>query len=102
MRERVPRATDASILVVDDYREATRLVRNMLRNLGFTRIDEVSDGTAALQHLREQPYDLVICDWKMDPLTGYELLLEIRENPKLRSLPFIMMTGFGADRKSVG
>lgn len=89
------RPIDARILVIDDYCETTRLVRNMLLHLGFTRVEEVLDGASALQKLRGQRYDLVICDWSMEPLTGYDVLVRIRENPELKLLPFIMMTGSG-------
>ena len=64
----------------------------MLRILGFEDIDDASDGSAALSKLREKRYGLVISDWNMEPMTGYELLKEVRADPGLNKTPFIMVT----------
>ena len=81
------------ILVVDDYKTMIRIIRNLLKQLGFENIEEAEDGPTALQKLRsEEPYGLVISDWNMDPMTGLELLKEVRADTKLKSLPFIMVT----------
>jgi two-component system chemotaxis response regulator CheY len=80
------------ILVVDDYKTMIRIIRNLLKQLGFNEVDEASDGTEALVKLRERKYGLVISDWNMEPMTGYQLLKEVRADESLRSTPFIMVT----------
>ena len=80
------------ILVVDDYKTMIRIIRNLLKQLGFNEVDEASDGTEALAKMRERKYGLVISDWNMEPMTGYQLLKEVRGDDSLRSTPFIMVT----------
>ena len=80
------------ILVVDDYNTMTRIVRNLLRQLGFLDVDDASDGSAALIKMQQKKYALVISDWNMEPMTGYELLRQVRTDEGLRSVPFIMVT----------
>ncbi len=81
-----------SILVVDDYKTMLRILRNLLRQLNFSNIAEASDGAAALQKLRKSPFGLIISDWNMEPMTGIQLLREVRGDEKLKSIPFIMIT----------
>jgi two-component system chemotaxis response regulator CheY len=80
------------ILVVDDYATMIRIIRNLLRQLGFENVDEASDGRAALAKLRARKFGLVISDWNMEPMTGYELLQEVRADKNLFDMPFIMIT----------
>jgi two-component system chemotaxis response regulator CheY len=80
------------ILIVDDYRTMRSIVAAQLGQLGFTNIDTVGDGETALVRLSAQPHGLVIADWNMEPMSGYELLLEIRANTDLAQTPFMMMT----------
>ena len=80
------------VLVVDDYSTMVRIIRNLLRQVGFTNVDDASDGISALRRLREKQYRLVISDWNMEPMSGYELLKEMRADPDLASVPFIMIT----------
>lgn len=80
------------VLVVDDYRTMVRIIRNLLKQLGFTNVDEASDGGAALNMMRENDYGLVISDWNMEPMTGYEFLREVRADDELRTTPFLMVT----------
>src|SRR5215204_3992118 len=80
------------VLVVDDYNTMIRILRNLLRQLGFHDIDDAPDGTAALQKMRTRKYGLVISDWNMEPMTGYELLKQVRGDPGLSRTPFIMVT----------
>jgi len=80
------------VLVVDDYNTMVRIIRNLLKQLGFVNIDDASDGGAALAKLRERQYGLVISDWNMEPMTGYDLLKEMRADPLLAATPFIMVT----------
>jgi two-component system chemotaxis response regulator CheY len=83
---------DLAILLVDDYKTMLRIIRNLLRQLEFQNIDEASDGTQALQLLMQKPFDLIISDWNMEPMTGLQLLREVRRSDKLRHIPFIMVT----------
>jgi two-component system chemotaxis response regulator CheY len=80
------------ILVVDDYNTMIRIIRNLLKQLGFEDIDDATDGSAALERLQHKKYGLVISDWNMEPMTGYELLKEVRGQPALAKTPFIMVT----------
>ena len=80
------------ILVVDDYNTMIRIIRNLLKQLGFEDVDDACDGSAALNKMREKKYALVISDWNMEPMTGYELLKEVRADPSLAKTPFIMVT----------
>jgi two-component system chemotaxis response regulator CheY len=80
------------VLVVDDYNTMVRIIRNLLRQLGFEHIDDANDGSAALEKLRTRKYGLVISDWNMEPMTGYDLLKQMRADPELGRTPFIMVT----------
>ncbi len=80
------------ILIVDDYKTMLRIIRNLLKQLGFNNVDEATDGAAALQKLRDKQYDLVISDWNMEPMSGLQLLKEVRSDNKLKALPFVMIT----------
>ena len=80
------------ILIVDDYNTMIRIIRNLLRQLGFENIDDASDGASALAKMRARSYGLVISDWNMEPMIGYNLLREIRADPALAKTPFIMVT----------
>lgn len=80
------------ILVVDDYQTMVRIIRNLLKQLGFEDVDEASDGSEALAKMRERKYGLIISDWNMAPMTGYELLKQVRADRDLHSTPFIMVT----------
>ena len=81
-----------SVLVVDDYNTMVRIIRNLLKQLGFVHIDDAADGSAALAKMRERKYGLVISDWNMEPMTGYDLLQQVRSDPELTETPFIMVT----------
>ena len=80
------------ILIVDDYKTMLRIVRNLLKQLGFNNVDEATDGTQALSILRGKSFGLVISDWNMEPMTGYQLLKEVRADEGLTATPFIMVT----------
>jgi two-component system chemotaxis response regulator CheY len=92
--ERVVMAVDLNmnVLIVDDYKTMLRIIRNLLKQLGFNNVDEATDGSAALQKLRDKEYGLVISDWNMEPMTGIQLLREVRADSKLKGMPFIMIT----------
>jgi two-component system chemotaxis response regulator CheY len=81
-----------NVLVVDDYKTMLRIVRNLLKQLGFNNVDEATDGSVALQKLRDKKYGLVISDWNMEPMSGLQLLKEVRADSRLGDIPFIMVT----------
>ena len=80
------------ILIVDDYKTMLRIIRNLLKQLGFTNVDEAMDGGEALTKLRASDFGLVISDWNMDPMTGLQLLKEVRADESLKRTPFVMIT----------
>jgi two-component system chemotaxis response regulator CheY len=85
--------TGMNILVVDDYNTMRRILRNLLEQLGFKNVDEAESGSAALDKLRTgKSYGIVISDWNMEPMTGLQLLKEVRADMKLKGTPFIMVT----------
>ena len=81
-----------SILIVDDYKTMLRIIRNLLRQLNFTNVEEAMDGTEALHMLGQKDIQLIISDWNMEPMTGYELLKQVRSDSSLSKTPFIMVT----------
>ena len=80
------------VLVVDDYSTMVRIIRNLLKQLGFADVDDAKDGASALEKMRARHYGLVISDWNMEPMTGYDLLRQVRSDPSLGDVPFIMVT----------
>ncbi len=80
------------ILIVDDYKTMLRIIRNLLKQLGFNNVDEAMDGSAALQKMRDKDYGLVISDWNMEPMSGLQLLKEVRADTRMKETPFIMIT----------
>ena len=80
------------VLIVDDYNTMVRIIRNLLRQLGFEHIDDANDGSTALAKMQQRKYGLVISDWNMEPMTGYDLLQQVRSDPGLATTPFIMVT----------
>jgi len=83
---------DMPILIVDDYKTMLRIVRNLLKQLGFNNVDEATDGSMALEKSRTKQYGLIISDWNMEPMTGYEFLKEVRADSQIKDTPFIMVT----------
>jgi two-component system chemotaxis response regulator CheY len=84
------------ILVVDDMDAMRRTLRGLLHQIGFHNLEEASEGGSALMKLRDRHFGLVISDWYMEPMSGLQLLKEVRSDEVLRRLPFIMIT---AERK---
>ena len=80
------------VLIVDDYKTMLRIIRNLLKQIDFHNVEEATDGAEALSKLRSGSYGLVISDWNMQPMTGLQLLQEVRADSKLRATPFIMIT----------
>jgi two-component system, chemotaxis family, chemotaxis protein CheY len=83
---------DIKVLVVDDFATMRRIVTNVLKQVGFKNISEADDGTTALQLLKKEQFDLVLCDWNMPKMSGLELLKTVRADESLKSLPFVMVT----------
>jgi two-component system chemotaxis response regulator CheY len=80
------------VLVVDDYSTMRRIIRNLLAQIGFADVDEAPDGPTALRKLQTGGFTLCISDWNMEPMTGLQLLQEVRGCAQLKDLPFIMVT----------
>ncbi len=80
------------VLIVDDYKTMLRIIRNLLKQIGFNNVDEASDGGEALGKMKEKKYGLVISDWNMEPMTGIQLLREVRADEELQNTAFIMIT----------
>jgi two-component system, chemotaxis family, chemotaxis protein CheY len=80
------------VLIVDDYNTMLRILRNLLRQLDFNNVEEAANGEDALRLLRRTTYELIISDWNMAPMTGLELLRNVRGDTQLKHIPFIMVT----------
>ncbi|MBI3815522.1 MAG: chemotaxis response regulator CheY [Nitrospinae bacterium] len=80
------------VLVVDDFATMRKIVRNILGQLGIKNVDEADDGSTALPKLKQNKYDIVVCDWNMPKMTGLDLLKAIRADENLKTLPFLMVT----------
>ena len=82
-----------NILIVDDYTTMLRIIKNLLKQLGFNNVDEATDGSMALDKIKTKQYGLVISDWNMEPMTGLDLLKSVRgSNDNFKNVPFIMVT----------
>lgn len=81
-----------NVLIVDDYKTMLKIVGNLLRQLGFSNIDEATDGGMALDVFRKKTYGLIISDWNMEPMSGLDLLKHIRAGEFNKTVPFIMVT----------
>jgi len=88
----MPDRTSLKFLVVDDFSTMRRIVRNLLKELGFTNVDEAEDGAVALTKLREGNFEFVVSDWNMPNMDGLTLLQNVRADAKLKTLPFLMIT----------
>ncbi len=81
-----------NVLIVDDYKTMLRIIRNLLKQIDFHNVEEAAEGAEALARLRAGNFGLVISDWNMLPMTGMQLLQEVRADTRLKSTPFIMIT----------
>lgn len=84
-----------NVLVVDDYQTMIRIIKNLLKQLGFNNVDEATDGTAAYDLISHKKYGLVISDWNMEPMSGLDLLKKVRataNDEAISKVPFIMVT----------
>ena len=84
--------TSLPVLVVDDSRTMTTIISKLVRDVGFTNIDQVNDGPSALERMREKKYGLVLSDWDMRPMNGTELIQQIRKDPTNSGMHVIMIT----------
>ena len=80
------------ILVVDDYQTMVRIIRNLLKQVGYENVDDAANGEEALSKIRDKRYSLIISDWNMEPMTGFQLLQKVREQGVGSEVPFIMVT----------
>ena len=80
------------ILVVDDYQTMVRIMRNLLKQIGYENVDDAANGEEALAKVRSKSYGLIISDWNMEPMTGLELLQNVRADAPSAATPFIMVT----------
>ena len=85
-------SNDMAILVVDDYNTMVRIIKKLLKTIGYENVDEASNGEEALGKIKQKQYGLIISDWNMEPMTGFDLLKEVRGDPNLAMTPFIMVT----------
>ena len=79
-------------LVVDDFSTMRRIIRNLLRELGFLNVEEAEDGVAALRKLRESNFDFVVSDWNMPNMDGLTMLQSVRADTELKKIPVLMVT----------
>ena len=80
------------VLIVDDFATMRRILRNILKQIGFSNISEADDGKTALKELKKEKFDLILCDWNMPEMSGLELLNEVKSDDKLKDTPFVMVT----------
>jgi two-component system chemotaxis response regulator CheY len=83
---------DINILVVDDHKTMTKIIRGLLSQLGFSNIDEENDALTAFEKLKLKKYHLIISDWNMEPVSGIDFLKKVRADEALKDTPFIMVT----------
>jgi two-component system chemotaxis response regulator CheY len=88
----MPDRSSLKFLVVDDFSTMRRIVRNLMKELGFTNVEEAEDGAIALEKLRNNKFDFVVSDWNMPNMDGLTLLQSVRADPNLKGLPFLMIT----------
>ncbi|MBI3525187.1 MAG: chemotaxis response regulator CheY [Betaproteobacteria bacterium] len=88
----MPDPSKIKFLVVDDFSTMRRIVRNLLKELGYINADEAEDGVVALQKLQAGGFDFVVSDWNMPNMDGLQLLQAVRADPALRHLPVLMIT----------
>jgi two-component system chemotaxis response regulator CheY len=93
--------TALRVLVVDDFPTMRRIVKNLLKQIGFENIDEAEDGMQALQKLKTGQYGLVVSDWNMPNMEGIDLIRKIRQDPKLKDTPFLMVTAEAEKEKVI-
>ncbi len=91
---------NARILIVDDFPTMRKIVRGVLKQIGYSNIEEAEDGVQAYEKLEKEQFDFVVSDWNMPNMTGLELLKAVRANPKTKQIPFLMVTA-EADKENI-
>ncbi len=94
-------ARKIKILVVDDFSTMRRIVKNLLKQIGYENIEEAEDGEQAYAKLKNEKYQFVVSDWNMPNMTGIELIKKVRSDPELKDLPFLMVTAEAEKEKVV-
>jgi len=84
--------TNMRVLIVDDFATMRRILKNILKQIGFKNISEADNGKTALKELKNEQFDLVLCDWNMPEMPGIELLKQVRSDEQLKGIPFVMVT----------
>ncbi len=90
------------VLIVDDFATMRRILRNILKQIGFTNIAEADDGSTALKELKKEKYDLILCDWNMPEMPGIDLLNTMKSDDELKGIPFVMVTAEAQKDNIVG
>lgn len=80
------------ILVVDDVKTMVRIIRKLLKQIGYEDVDEAHDGQSAYELVKQNKYGLIISDWNMEPMTGFDLLQKVRAEPTTAAMPFLLIT----------
>jgi two-component system, chemotaxis family, chemotaxis protein CheY len=88
----MPLSTDAKILVIDDFATMRRIIKNILKQLGYNDVDEADDGSTGLSKLKSAKFDFVITDWNMPNMSGLDLVKAIRSDDDLKTMPILMVT----------
>jgi two-component system chemotaxis response regulator CheY len=91
----MPVDTSIKVLIVDDFATMRRIVKGVLKQLGFNNIIEAEDGNAALEELKKEKIGLIVSDWNMPNMSGLDLLKAVRANDQFKGIPFIMVTAEG-------
>lgn len=85
-------SSNLRILVVDDYPTMVRILRKLLKQIGYENVDEANNGKDAFEKICRNDYGLIISDWNMEPMTGFQLLEQVRARPETATMPFILVT----------
>lgn len=97
----MPVDMNTKVLIVDDYKTMLRVLHSLLKQMNFSDIHEAEDGSAALEKLRRETFGLIISDWNMEPMSGMELLKQVRSDDALKDIPFIMITAESASENVI-
>lgn len=97
----MPVDMNMKVLIVDDYKTMLRVLHSLLKQMNFSDIHEAEDGSAALEKLRRETFGLIISDWNMEPMSGMELLKQVRSDDALKDIPFIMITAESASENVI-
>lgn len=88
----MPNKADLQLLIVEDRAVMIEIERRLLLEIGYTNVDQAANGAEALERMRNKQYDLILSDWNMDTMSGYQLLKRVRSLPRTANIPFILVT----------